>query len=259
MHPQPHPRSTRHWFGGLTNPAANQAASAAKKQYFVCPCCGHIGRFKATGRFMGRRPHARCPQCRALERHRLQHLVLREVFDCRLINTGRVLHVAPEPSMRALIEPMFETYIGADIEPRGNTVRADLRALQFEDDSFDMVYASHVLEHIDDDRQALSEVRRVLRPGGLAILPVPIVAETTVEYPGPSPTEHGHVRAPGADYYDRYAPFFSRILLRSSEDYDPIHQLYVYEDRTIYPTRAAPRRPPMPGERHPDRVPLCFA
>jgi len=184
--------------------------------------------------------------------------VLREVFDQGMVNTGSVLHIAPEPSMRSLIEPKFKTYVGADIEARQSCVRADLRALEFEDASFDLVYASHVLEHIDDDARALSEVRRVLRPGGVAILPVPIIAETTVEYPGPSATEHGHVRAPGKDYYDRYKPFFSRIVMRSTSDFDPAYQLHVYEDRTIYPTKTAPRRPPMSGVRHEDHVPICF-
>jgi SAM-dependent methyltransferase len=238
--------------------AGERVWNGGSGEIFACPCCGHIGRFHASGRSMGRRVHARCPRCRALERHRLQHLVLQDVFDQRLVHAGSVLHVAPEPSMRALIEPMFGTYVGVDINPRPQCVRADLRALAFADESFDMVYASHVLEHIDDDLTALGEIRRVLRPGGAAILPVPIVAERTVEYPEPSPTEHGHVRAPGLDYYDRYRSFFARIVMRSSQDYDPVYQLYVYEDRTRYPNRTAPRRPSMPGERHADYVPICF-
>lgn len=231
--------------------------SAGSGPSFTCPCCRYQGPFLTYGHKEGRRLHAQCPQCGALERHRLQLCVLEEIFDRGMVRTGRVLHVAPETFIEGYLRSRFDTYVGADIEPKPDQVRADLRDLQFDDQSFDLVYASHVLEHIDDDRRALAEVRRVLRPGGIAILPVPIIAETTVEYPEPSAAEHYHVRAPGKDYYDRYRDYFSEITVRSSSDYDSGYQLYVYEDRTIYPHALAPYRPPMTGERHRDDVPIC--
>ena len=87
----------------------------------------------------------------------------------------------------------------------------DLQHLPFSDNSYDFVFASHVLEHIPDDRKAISEIRRILRPNGVAMLPVPIYSEKTVEFSEPDPNEFGHVRAPGLDYFDRYQPYFSKV------------------------------------------------
>ncbi|WP_152176383.1 methyltransferase domain-containing protein, partial [Mycobacterium tuberculosis] len=43
----------------------------------------------------------------------------------------------------------------------------DVHALSFADDSFDVVHAHQVLQHVDDPVQALREMRRVAAPGGL--------------------------------------------------------------------------------------------
>jgi len=221
-----------------------------------CPCCGYAGKFLTERQVYGDRIDAKCPSCGALERHRLQRLVLDEALAGRPAG-GAVLHFAPEPIVAADLKRRFASYTGADLAPRGAQVGADMRRLQFADASFDMVYASHVLEHIDDDARALAEVRRVLRPGGIALLPVPMVAPRTVEYPEPVAVEHFHVRAPGPDYYERYRAYFDRVELRSSADYPAEYQLYVNEDRSGFPNRFGPYRPAMAGTRHPDVVPVC--
>jgi SAM-dependent methyltransferase len=90
-------------------------------------------------------------------------------------------------------------------------VRLDITEIDFPDESFDVVYCSHVLEHVPDDRKALAEIRRVLKPDGWAILLVPIDAAETIE--DPSITDPGerlrlfgqgdHVRRYGPDYVER--------------------------------------------------------
>jgi SAM-dependent methyltransferase len=45
------------------------------------------------------------------------------------------------------------------------------------------VYCSHVLEHVEDDRRAMAELFRILRPGGWAFLSVPIHGARTIEDP----------------------------------------------------------------------------
>lgn len=111
------------------------------------------------------------------------------------------------------------------------------------------MFASHVLEHIREDIQAISEIRRVLRPGGIAILPVPIVCSRTIEYPSPNPQEAGHVRAPGLDYFRRYEEFFSRLVVHASGTFPERYQLFIYEDRSRWPTRECPLRTAMTGQR----------
>lgn len=173
-------------------------------------------------------------------------------------SSPRVLHVAPERSIRELLEPLAGSYVTADVSLPGMDLRIDLRSTGLPDACFDVVYASHVLEHIDDDRAALAEIRRILAPGGLAVLPVPLVGATTVEYSRPNPLEAFHVRAPGYDYYERYREFFDRVDIVTSDDAPASAQTHIYENRSRFPTRAMPDRLPSPGRRHLDAVPLCW-
>jgi ubiquinone/menaquinone biosynthesis C-methylase UbiE len=141
---------------------------------------------------------------------------------------------------------------------RGVDHKADLLDLPFNDGSYDIVFASHVLEHIRDDKKAVAEIRRILKPNGIAILPVPVVCAETIEYPEANPHEAGHVRAPGLDYFERYREHFSRVTIASSEAYPEKYQLYIYEDRSRWPTRECPMRRPMQGKKHADYVPVCY-
>ncbi len=134
----------------------------------------------------------------------------------------------------------------------------DLTRLPFPESSFDVLCASHVLEHIEDDRLALSEVRRVLRPGGFALLAVPLCSPTTVEYSEPNPHDDSHWRAPGPDYFDRYKDYFSHVDVRRSSDYDQKYQTCLFERRNHFPTPELPLRKPMPGDVHEDMVPVCY-
>jgi SAM-dependent methyltransferase len=108
---------------------------------------------------------ARCPQCGSGERHRLTHLWFTEGGSNKLAGK-RVLHFAPEKAVvREMRDnPLYET---ADLHQTGVTHRIDI---------YDVVIAHHVLGHIDDDRQAMRELFRILKPGGIAVLSVPINA-----------------------------------------------------------------------------------
>lgn len=87
----------------------------------------------------------------------------------------------------------------------------DVTDIQYEDGSFDVIYCSHVLEHVPDDRKAMAEFHRVLKPDGWAILLVPITASKTIEDPSVTAPEdrlrlfgqEDHVRKYGPDYIDR--------------------------------------------------------
>lgn len=170
-----------------------------------------------------------------------------------------MLHFAPEPCFRKLLKDKFEVYETADIAMQDVDHNVDLQELPFRNGTYDFVFASHVLEHIPNDKKAIQEIRRILRPGGIAILPVPLVCEQTIEYLEPNPYESGHVRAPGFDYFDRYKSYFTKIEKYSSEELPEKYQLFTYEDRSLWPTNESPLRSSMKGERHIDIVPVCYA
>jgi SAM-dependent methyltransferase len=225
---------------------------------FDCPVCGYRGIFIGAARHRANsRKYSRCPACGALERHRLQAKVLETVLADFAPETKSVLHVAPEAGVATILRTRFNRYRTADLTDPTVDMLADLRRLPIADASFDFVFASHVLEHIPEDRLAIGEISRILKPGGIAVLPVPIVSDETLEYPGPVATESGHVRAPGPDYFGRYRDFFDSVQVLTSADFDAANQLYLYEDRTGVPNAAMPYRRPMAGDRHLDYVPVC--
>jgi SAM-dependent methyltransferase len=176
-----------------------------------CPVCGRQAR-----RFRQFKHHpnreAMCVYCGALERHRLFWLYVQahtDLFDGR---PKRVLHVAPEPCfVEQLSQRLGEGYLTADLTDKRAMVQMDITDIQFPDNTFDVIYCSHVLEHVPDDRRAMREFQRVLKPGGWAILLVPITAEQTFEDPSVvEPAERlrlfgqeDHVRRYGPDYVDR--------------------------------------------------------
>lgn len=227
------------------------------KERFHCPVCDYDGPFKDVNPPTGLRKHAMCPACGSLERHRIQFLVVRDLLDGRDMSSSRMLHFAPETFFRKFFSARFGRYETADLAMQDVDHQVDLQNLPFEDQSYDFVFASHVLEHVPDDAKAIAEIRRILRPNGIAVLPVPLVADKTVEYPEPNPNETFHVRAPGADYFDRYERHFSKVERFSSDTLPERYQLFVFEDRSRWPTKECPLRPSMQGERHIDVVPVC--
>jgi SAM-dependent methyltransferase len=138
---------------------------------------------------------ARCPQCGSRERHRLMHLWVTEGGGDRLAGK-RILHFAPEKAVldRMRRNPLYET---ADIHQPGVTHRVDITGVPLPDAGSDVVIAHHVLEHITDDRQAMRELFRLLKPGGAAVLSVPINASRQQTY------ENQAIAAPG----ERHAHF----------------------------------------------------
>lgn len=179
-----------------------------------CPICNHHYReFLPYGR-ISQRPNALCPSCQSLERHRLIWLYLKEKtpFFQQKMN---VLHIAPEHCFMKPFEKQHgDGYITADIESPLAKVKMDIHEMPFEDGKFDAVLCNHVLEHVADDIRAMSEIRRVLKPGGWAIMQIPFFAPVPdVTFEDHSITDKrerekifgqdDHVRKYGRDYTKR--------------------------------------------------------
>ena len=166
-------------------------------------------------RFLPRHlPESVCPRCGAHERHRMLWLYLARERPELLAGARSLLHFAPEPGIRRrLAAARGLEYVTTDLEDPSVTVRADITALPFPDARFYALLCSHVLEHIPDDRRAMSELARVLRPGGWAIVLVPLDAQRaeTLEDDAIDSSERrraaywqaDHVRLYGRDFADR--------------------------------------------------------
>lgn len=132
-----------------------------------CPICSYHGPFSPVRH----KPEIWCPSCDSRPRHRLMKLWMDR--EMALPPGARVLHFAAEAWVRPEMERRGAVYETADINDRFDRV-LDIEAIALPDASRDMVIANHVLEHVDD-RAALAEIGRILGPGGLAVITVPMI------------------------------------------------------------------------------------
>ena len=177
----------------------------------LCPICG-----KSSRRFLRSgvvpRDDAQCVHCGSLERHRLLWFFVTKKTDLFNGCRKRVLHVAPEACLESRFKDRLgQDYLTADLFDPKAMVKMDISAIDYPDETFDVIYCSHVLEHVPDDRKAMREFCRTLKRSGWSILLVPITSEKTYEDPSiTSPEERlrifgqeDHVRNYGPDYVDR--------------------------------------------------------
>jgi SAM-dependent methyltransferase len=178
-----------------------------------CPICNsRFRKFLPYGHNIIRE-NALCPRCLSLERHRLMWLFLKEktgFFSTDL----RVLHIAPEQCFYSRFRKLKNIdYITADMESPLADVKLDIQEMPFKNNEFDVVICNHVLEHVKDDKRAMSEILRVLKKGGFALMHVPIdysMKETYENREITSPEERekhfrqkDHYRLYGLDFPER--------------------------------------------------------
>lgn len=178
-----------------------------------CPIDGKTYRkFLPYGRLESR-PNALCPSSLSLERHRLMWLYLKEKTDF-FMKKLKLLHIAPELCFMDIFEKMKNLeYITGDLESPLAKVKMDVLDIPFKENSFDVVFCNHVMEHVDSDIKAMKEIHRVLKPGGWAIMQSPVYPylEKTLEDPSitdPKEREkiygqNDHLRKFGRDYGER--------------------------------------------------------
>lgn len=185
-----------------------------------CPICGVRRRKFLPYGYVVSRENALCPRCLSLERHRLLWLYLqRETSLFDEFSYPTILHIAPEVCLKRQFEERYaesshpERYITADLESPLAKMHFDVQAIPLADESVDVVICNHLLEHVEDDRKALAELRRVMKSGGWGVLlsPVDISLAATIDDDGTSTPEertrrfgqYDHRRAYGRDYPDR--------------------------------------------------------
>ena len=183
-----------------------------EEAYLECPLCGvKTTMFLPFGH--PPRKNAQCPRCGSLERHRLAGKYLKDVIKLKPSEPLRLLHFAPEEPLTKYFKSFSAiNYLSVDIEKGRAMWQEDIRNLGFGDNTFDAIYCSHVLEHIDDDRKAMRELRRVLKKSGWALIAVPqrtehdTLEDLTITDPAERTRlygQHDHVRYYGLDFPER--------------------------------------------------------
>ena len=206
---------------------------------FYCPICGHhfgklkpfVGSYYVRGELVNHdTPNCVCPVCNSDVRHRFLVTFL-DTKMTELPAHPKVLHFAPEPGVYAHFKKRFGSdYVLADLQPEHfpaeiHVKKIDITQIDQGDSEFDLIFCSHVLEHIEDDTKACAELYRVLKSGGLCLIALPIYGTTTVDAPGldeqarlkmfGDPT---HVRFNGLDFADKLRAVGFRVRTISTDD-----------------------------------------
>jgi hypothetical protein len=162
----------------------------------------------------GRREHCYCPRCSSLDRERLVYLYLLKktnIFKDKVA----LLHIAPERNLQQLFMncPNID-YLSADLSMDSVMVRMDVTDIQYETNTFDIIICNHVLQYVPDDLRAISELWRVLKPGGWALLQVPLslALDRTYNFPPDRKVKDPECEYDSAVHARIYAPDYQERL-----------------------------------------------
>ena len=171
-----------------------------------------------------------CPFCRSHDRERHLKLYFDALDFWDRFKDAEILHIAPEKHIsHAIVSCKPKRYLKGDLEPaRDDIYRIDVTDINEPDEAFDIAICNHVLEHVPDDAKALSELFRILKPGGIAILQTPYATKLLesresdpsvatepqrLEYYG----QEDHIRLYGIDLLDRIYEAGFDLRLKSHE------------------------------------------
>ena len=158
-----------------------------------------------------------CPSCKAFSRTRL---IPFSIHFFNIKENQDILHIAPNVSEYLFVKNNinYDNYNTLNLKKFDHIdIVGDITNLDIEDNSYTLIIAWHVLEHIKDDKSAISEMHRVLKTGGNLLLCVPIFPEEnkkTFEIKNADPSSfeeiyghYDHIRGCGLDYYKRFETF----------------------------------------------------
>ena len=220
-----------------------------------CPLCGCRRRKFLPYGYVTQRENALCPNCLALERHRTLWLWLLRESD---IGRGamalpRLLHVAPEVALMRKFSKIYasqpEKYVTADLESPLADMHFDIQHIPLEDESFDAVICNHILEHVEDDHQAMREILRILRKGGWGVILSPIDMQREETFEDDTITDeaertrifgqYDHRRIYGRDYAKRLEKAGFEVYEYDYANFIPAKEkeLYALTDELLYIVR----------------------
>ena len=217
-----------------------------------CPVCGCKRRKFLPYGYVSQRENALCPNCLALERHRLLWLWLLRESDLGrgAMALPRLLHIAPEVALMRKLRKMYareaERYVTADLESPLADVHFDVQQIPLADDSFDTIICNHIMEHIEDDRLAMRELYRILKPNGWGVILSPVDESRATTFEDDSITDpaertrifgqYDHRRIYGRDYAARLeeAGFEVAVIDYKQAFSRKEQELYALPDEKLY-------------------------
>ena len=176
-----------------------------------CPVCEKdFRKFLSYGSKIAHRENVLCPYDLTLERHRLMWLYLKK-SDFFTLSKQKVLHIAPEQCFYPIFKKQKNLdYLTADMESPIADLHFDLHEIPLEENTFDVIFCNHVLEHVEDDHKCMQELFRVMKKGGWGIFQVPIDYNNKKTFEDSSITDpkqreihfwqKDHIRLYGLDY-----------------------------------------------------------
>ena len=217
-----------------------------------CAVCGCKRRKFLPYGYVEQRENALCPNCLALERHRLLWLWLLRESDLGrgAMALPRMLHIAPEVSLMRKFKKMYareaERYVTADLESPLADIHFDVQDIPLADASFDVIICNHIMEHVEDDGKALCELFRVMKPNGWGVILSPIDESREHTFEDDSITDpdertrifgqYDHRRIYGRDYAARLeAAGFEVAVIDYKQAFSSREQeLYALPDEKLY-------------------------
>ena len=181
-----------------------------------CPVCGTKRRKFLPYGYVTSRENALCPNCLSLERHRLLWLWLQRESDL-FERCPKLLHVAPEVCLMRHLRKAYKghevDYVTADLESPLADMHFDIQQIPLADNSFDVIFCNHIMEHVEDDLRAMSELYRVMSHGGWGVVLSPVELSRQNTFEDDTITDeaertrifgqYDHRRVYGQDYADR--------------------------------------------------------